>query len=392
MKNKSFYPKKPMKTTTIETYLTYYQRQIDEYGEKLEYIEDYGIPMDTEDIFRKDENIQKMKMNLKKEMNQSHWCIQEFHELSNYLTYHVGFYNPKYCTLSHVAVSAINNLFREIYWPSMIERCRQKFVLNRIHPTYITERIFRYVDTVEYRREQKDTIVLNSDFAKCGKYLKFNPEDGSLLKTSPSQFEDFKLIYSEEPIPQETLYIDNVYIFVKRSMYSNNCKINQELRILLCDIGLLPKYKGDWDYSWSSRVKKHKPKKSRFMKSDLYQYLLNQNLLSISKDTFSHIFMKYLFFKIAHGGRHLFSPTQYQSSYEGPYSDQHEDTYLNEYTVSDGEAGEDLTIKYVMRGDDFFRCCYFLPDVLIERILEDIHIFLDKNHHFIDILYEFIKE
>lgn len=171
-------------------------------------------------------------------------------------------------------------------------------------------------------------------------------------------------------------------------MDSNRGKIVQELRIIFSQLDILPKYRG----GWNNKVNKHKPMKKKFMRTDLYQYIVNEKLMKISKDSFIQLMYKYLFFKIAHGGKHLFSPTQYKTAYKGSYSDEGENTYLHNCTEYEDEIDEELSQKYVKKGDDYFQCCYFIPDLLIERMKEDIDNYLTKNSLFLDILYQFINK
>lgn len=435
-----------MKTLTNQTYLNYYQKQIENEKKELEYLENFGETLEVDDVYREDENIEDLKREIISIIYESRYIIREFDELSNYLKNHEGFYNPKYCTISPIAQRAINHLYRFIFWPSkedervhqsIIRKVLSPFVVNKINEYLDVENHFWMRDDVHPLRKGIRTEISEKDFCVClsdrykydnEKYLHFQVEDGS-LPTEPfivhasevKNKEYFRTIFGEYK-KEGSIYIDNLYYFMRKSMYSNSGKIRTELRIIFSDLNVLPKYKGDWDYSWGSRVKKHKPTKNKFMRTDLYQYLFNENLLKISRESFTLLLKKYLFFKIAYGGKHLFSPTQYKKTYEGPYSDEVEDTYLgychhswllkerndNGYPCSsritvhdfEDEIDEELSPKYVKMGDDFFSCCYFLPTLLVERIKEEIDDYISSDYlnynsfhlpPYIDTLYGFIN-
>lgn len=391
-----------MKTITNQTYLSYYQKQIKDEKRELEYLENFGETLEVEDIYREDENIEDLKREKRRILYESRYIIREFDELSNYLKNHEGFYNPKYCTISPIAQRAINHLYRFIFWPSKEDERIQQSIIRKVLSPFVVNKVNQYLvqPNKDVRNEchKKDIIVYHSQSYKYDKekYLHFDIEDGSL--SIDTNEECLRTIFGEYK-RKGSIYIENIYYLMQESMYWNSGKIRIELKIIFSDMNILPKYVGKWDNSWINRVKKHKPTKHKFMRTDLYQYLVNENLLKISKESFILLLKKYLFFKIAYGGRHLFSPTQYKIAYKGPYSDKVEDTYFEE-SLSD-EEDEELRPKYVKKGDDFFQCCYFLPDLLIERIQEEIDNYLSFDYlnyksfylpSYIDTLYGFINQ
>ncbi len=285
------------------------------------------------------------------EIKNYHRELEEFEYLKFYLRNHQGLYDIQHESITSEKKRAINDFFKILFGPLDREINYIRMMKERIFESKmdILSKIFAYLDYSDINPNEKVNDIYSSLLGHRKKYLKYDTTDGILDETYLVEANTV----SGRIVPRTETegYIDIQPIFyMVHHLFSREEIINKIKSIFY-----------------------HRMRTSgNYHKTELYEYILKEYPGStleenLSKEDFREILKKYLFFEVVDGNEHLHTDTRYLLPFgikrEKPqkhYEDEEEYDYYDEYDEYDSK-----TFKH---GIEFFECCYFLPDILVERV------------------------
>ncbi len=285
------------------------------------------------------------------EIKNYHRDLEEFEYLKYYLRNHQGLYDNQHESITSEKKRAINDFLKIIFGPldreiNYIRMMKDSIFEGKMD---ILNKISAYLDYSEINLPEGDSNLYSSLFGHQRKYLKYDTTDGRLDETYLVEANTL----SGMMVPRSKIegYIDIQPIFQMIHHLFGREEIINKIKSLFY----------------------HRMKSSHdYRKTELYEYILKEypgSTLeeSLSKEDFREILKKYLFFEVVNGNEHLHTDTRYLLPYgkrivkpHKHYEDEEEYDYYDEYDEYDSK-----TFKH---GIEFFECCYFLPDILVERV------------------------
>lgn len=259
-----------------------------------------------------------------------HQDLQEFDYLKKYIIYNQGLYDTQHLSISLEANKAINEFFRILYGPSQREIDSMRILENHLSISNLY-RVIEFIDYPEvYKKKMVPKILSKIQRHYSRMYLKYTDE-GELTHDFLS--ESLSLTY-------ETVEIKSIFTYVDTLL--NKGKLENKIKKIF---------------------ERYMNSQMSYQKTDLYEFLLKQYPGStleenLSKEDFREILKKYLFFKSMDGNIHLHTENEYRLPFGQKLPKNLE--YDEYYDYDEGPT------KKFGKEPDFFKCCYFLPDILIE--------------------------
>lgn len=281
------------------------------------------------------------------EIKNYHRELEEFEYLKYYLRNHQGLYDIQHESITSEKKRAINDFFKILFGPldremNYIRMMKESIFEGKMD---ILSKISAYLDYSEINPSEEVSNLYSSLSGHRRKYLKFDTTDGRLDENYLLEAN----IFLGRKIPEG--YIDIQPIFHMVQHLFNREEIINKIKSIFY----------------------HRMRTSgNYQKTELYEYMIKEypgSTLeeSLSKEDFREILKKYLFFEVIDGNQHLHTDSRYLLPFgikrERPqkhYEDEEEYDYYDEY--------EEYDSKTFKHGIEFFECCYFLPDILVERV------------------------
>lgn len=296
--------------------------------------------------------------------------IDDYEYLEMYLSDHEnGCYDTQFVSISPRRVRIMNQLFSLLFGLTKTEKKTKKIIMNHL-TLPISCKVLDFIGCsmkeydVKYLKEIDYLSRISNTLFYC-----YHPEEY-----------DVKKMFSKSRNSYDTINILDLYQWTKRKMIY--------IEVEMMDI-----------------FHENFHEESKYRNSDFYHFLMrkypSQRLDSeLSKEDFQNLFCKYMFFKTMEGTYHLCSNSEYRSSHTAfgeSYIDEYEEDYEEHeeyyHRYEDEEDGyhctyDDSTFRrYPRKNDNFFKCSYFIPDVVLDKF----DIFMNKIlsiPHLVDTLYQ----